>query len=45
MLFLDTPDMEECAESSFLSFLLPQDAQAGVSLSEVTSTSLISPQS
>jgi hypothetical protein len=45
MLFLVTPDMEECAESSFLRFLLPQDAQAGASLCEVTSTSLVSPQS
>jgi hypothetical protein len=45
MLFLAAPDMDECAESIFLRFRLPQDSQMGASFNEATSTSWILPQS
>jgi hypothetical protein len=44
-LSLATPDSDEGAESTFLSFSLPQALQVGETSDDVTSTSLIAPHS
>jgi hypothetical protein len=44
-LFLDAPDMDECAESNFFRLLLPHEPQTGASLRAATSISLVCPQS
>jgi hypothetical protein len=41
----DAPETEACAESSFLSFRLPQDAHSTRSVVEARRISLVSPQS